>query len=309
MKNAYLIIAHSNYEQLRRLIKYLDNKDTDFYIHINALVDMPDTELFKNSVSYSQVTFTERVNVVWGEYGILEAMLVALETALSSKREYDYYHVLTGVDLPIKTKKYIDLFFEQNLFNNASGGKLKTNYVYVDEFMTEENMSRVTKYNLFVKYWRYKNRYIQKAARGINKLGYWVQKIARVNRFRNFDGYIYKGAPWWSVTYDCAKFIIDNKAWMKERFSYMTFGADELAVQTLIMNSEYKNSLFYPENKKNNNMNVRLIDWKRGRPYTWQLKDFEELLRTEHLYARKFDERFDKAIIDKIYNYLEDMEI
>ena len=37
MRNAYLIIAHGNYSQLEKLIKYLDCKNTDFYIHINSL--------------------------------------------------------------------------------------------------------------------------------------------------------------------------------------------------------------------------------------------------------------------------------
>lgn len=308
MRNAYLIIAHGNYSQLEKLIKYLDCKNTDFYIHINSMVDMPDEAYFKGLVKESKLFFTDRAKVVWGEYGILEAMLIALETALLSGHEYDYYHVLTGVDLPIKTKKYINNFLEANLFNNRSNGRLKTNYLYVDDFMTDETLSRVTKYNLLVKYWRYQNKYIQKTARGINKLGYLLQKMIGVNRFRDYDGVIYKGAPWWSVTNECAQFIVSHKEWMKQRFSYMTFGADELAIQTLIMNSDFRNSLFSPIDKCTNNMNVRLIDWKRGRPYTWRIKDFDELISTEHLFARKFDERIDQEIIDKMYDYLNESE-
>lgn len=65
MKWAYLIIAHGNYTQLERLVAYLDDEDTDIYIHINKLVDMPDIEAIKNKGKQSSVYFTERVKVVW----------------------------------------------------------------------------------------------------------------------------------------------------------------------------------------------------------------------------------------------------
>lgn len=223
--------------------------------------------------------------------------------------EYDYYHVLTGVDLPIKSKRQIEKFLHENMYNNASKGIYKTNYIYVDDFMTNETLARVTHYNLLVKYWRYKNKYIQKLARGINYVGYIVQSLLRVNRFKDYKGKIYKGAPWWSVTQECAEYIIHNKDWMKQRFSYKTFGADELAVQTLIMNSEFSKSLFRPVDNSKNNMNVRLIDWTRGRPYTWRKENIEELLSTEHLFARKFDESIDCDVINDIYNYLQEEKV
>ena len=34
--------------------------------------------------------------------------------------------------------------------------------------------------------------------------------------------------------------------------------------------------------------NARKIDWQRGSPYTWQDKDFEELIGSDRLFARKF---------------------
>ena len=46
--------------------------------------------------------------------------------------------------------------------------------------------------------------------------------------------------------------------------------------------------------------NQRLIDWKRGNPYTWRKQDFDELVNSDLLFARKFDIVVDNQIINCI---------
>lgn len=104
MKQAYLIIAHGNYCQLKKLVSYLDNKNTDIFIHINLLVQMPNVKEIKDSAKLSNVYFTDRVELFWGGYGLLKSMLIALRKAVNTQK-YDYYHVISGIDLPIKSKK------------------------------------------------------------------------------------------------------------------------------------------------------------------------------------------------------------
>ena len=45
---------------------------------------------------------------------------------------------------------------------------------------------------------------------------------------------------------------------------------------------------------------ARLIDWNRGSPYTFRQADFQELMASDCMFARKFDETVDGAIIDEI---------
>ena len=33
---------------------------------------------------------------------------------------------------------------------------------------------------------------------------------------------------------------------------------------------------------------MRKIDWERGKPYTWRNKDYDELVQSDMLFARKF---------------------
>ena len=47
----------------------------------------------------------------------------------------------------------------------------------------------------------------------------------------------------------------------------------------------------------------RYIDWKRGNPYTFRKEDFNNLINSKALFARKFDLSVDKEIVDMIFNY------
>lgn len=49
---------------------------------------------------------------------------------------------------------------------------------------------------------------------------------------------------------------------------------------------------------------LRYIDWTRGNPYVWKIEDYNRLINSDYLFARKFDEKISKNIIDKIYNTL-----
>lgn len=49
---------------------------------------------------------------------------------------------------------------------------------------------------------------------------------------------------------------------------------------------------------------MRYIDWDRGTPYIFKADDYEDLINSKNLFARKFDEEVDKVIIDKIFDSL-----
>ena len=49
---------------------------------------------------------------------------------------------------------------------------------------------------------------------------------------------------------------------------------------------------------------LRLIDWNRGTPYVFRDEDFDVLINSEMLFARKFDWNVDKKIIKRICSFL-----
>ena len=48
---------------------------------------------------------------------------------------------------------------------------------------------------------------------------------------------------------------------------------------------------------------MRLVDWERGTPYTWQTSDYKELVKSDKFFARKFSSA-DIKIVYAIYRHV-----
>ena len=62
--------------------------------------------------------------------------------------------------------------------------------------------------------------------------------------------------------------------------------------------------------KKNDNYLgcMRYIDWKRGNPYIFRKDDYDQLINSPFLFARKFDLDEDPEIIERLFNTLVEKE-
>lgn len=83
-----------------------------------------------------------------------------------------------------------------------------------------------------------------------------------------------------------------------------TVSSDEYILQTFLKTVSKKNYRFYNTNDNDYRSIMRLIDWDRGKPYVWRTDDYEELMNSEMLFARKFDRRVDDEIIDRIVDIM-----
>src|SRR5665647_2704495 len=113
-KHSYLILAHNNYYILERLIKLLDDDRNDIFIHVDKKVVGFDEGYFLKQVKKSALFFIQpRVDVKWGHITFVEAEFLLFRRAYEHG-QYSYYHLISGVDLPIKSQDYIHSFFDQN---------------------------------------------------------------------------------------------------------------------------------------------------------------------------------------------------
>ena len=288
MKHAYLIITHRENVVLERLLMLLDKENNGIYIHVDAKTKNFDFEKIKKTVKLAKLVFTNRTKVYWGDYSQVNAELVLLKTAIGGGR-YDYYHLLSGQDLPIKNNSAINAFFEQNngkefvsivndrkpVVRTASGGVFSP-------------YSRLSLFNYGVKWWR-KN----KILKGMEYVSLLLQKELRIDRISKLKEPIYYGANWFSITDLCARYVVSQEQYIIELFSRHTRCADELFLQTVLMNSIFQDRV--------TGDNLRYVDFKRGKPYVWRELDKDELLSAQGLFARKFDDQVDSLIIEDIY--------
>ena len=117
-KFAYLLIVHEYTYVLEILLKCLDDERNDIFLHIDRKTKQFPVEKCKKLVTRSNLIIVPGVSVFWGGYSQIEAEMLLLETAVR-KQHYQYYHLLSGSDLPLASQNNIHSFLtkmrEKNL--------------------------------------------------------------------------------------------------------------------------------------------------------------------------------------------------
>lgn len=283
-KHAYLIIAHNQFELLKTLMCAIDYPENDIYVHVDAKEKNINFYDIKSAINYSNVYFlNNRLNVKWGDFSQIECELRLLEKA--TKKGYLYYHLMSGVDMPLKTQKYIHKFFDDNY---------GTEFIHFDAPMIDkETYKRVSKYVFFAS--REKTLFEKIAYKLLMILEFGIDRGKKVN-------WVYqKGANWFSITDDLARYVVSKRNIIEKQFKY-TRCADEVFLQTLAYNSPFNEKISMPNYCDNYESICYCIDWKRGNPYTYLLKDYDDLITSKMLFARKFNWNIDKEIVLKLYN-------
>lgn len=271
----------------------LDEENSYIFIHIDkkSILTDEDKSLFLRDVHLAQVIFVERVSVQWGAYSLVQATLNLFNEAI--KYNIDYYHLISGADLPLKTWEEFNAFFE------ANKGTQFVSYV-PEEY--QQNLQKRVKY-----YWFFqeqigspKQAFRQKNFKrcvfwGVQRILVLVQKAIGVDRRKRNEGVSFRiGSEWVSITNEFLQYIVSNEQWIKKTFKY-TLCPDEVFVTTLLSNSKVFTEV---------QTNQRYIDWGRGNPYIFRNSDYNELMHSGKLFARKFNQEVDSKIIDRILQQL-----
>lgn len=290
-KHAYLIIANRNPRQLQTLLTLLDDSRNDIYLLVDRKsVGYPhDFEL-----NYATLFSVSSLVIDWGSYSQIEAEMRLFKAAAPGG--YDYYHLLSGLDLPLANQDEIHGFFD------AHPGK---------EFVTYSSMisgaqllSRVQKYHFTHKFRR-----PNMAIRLFRKIEKAEQQVFPVRR--ELQNKLAFGSNWVSLENDLVQVLAAEEEQVRVMFN-RGFLVDELLVPTMLnLHPEYKEKVYYnqpvhdrPEEFQGN---LRYINWWDGSPYVWREKDYETLLAARqqgHLFSRKFDAEIDGVIIDKIADHV-----
>lgn len=285
-KHAYLIIAHNEPVVLRTLLEALDDVRNDIFLHIDSrAIDLFD-EFSGLKLEKGQLyVLDNRMAVHWGDISQVEVEYRLFEAALSHGR-YEYYHLLSGVDLPIKSQDYIHDFF------NRHAGKEFVGF-WNSEKHQRDLHRKVFKYYLFTKHLKDKKTVKHICTAPIRNVFLMLQKAISFSRSHRWV--FRKGFQWVSITHEFCEYLVANRQDVLKTFRY-TLCPDEIFVQTLLWNSSFRENIYCLEDALLGSM--RVIDWERGTPYVWQKEDEAVLRESEGLFARKFASKY-LFIIDK----------
>lgn len=283
MKHAYLIIAHNEFRVLQSLIHAIDDKRNDIYIHFDKKVN--NQMLPTLTCRYAGLhILNERVDVRWGDISVVEAEYALFETA-SRKYSYTYYHLLSGVDMPIKSQDVIHAFFQEN------SGKEFIGYTLNSE---KEIERKVNYYHLFPRNFKNEGGITGMAQRLLRATWLRIQMALRMKRNRGIA--FMKGTQWVSITHEMITLLIEKKQWVMRVFHH-TFCPDEIFVQSICWNSPLKANIYNRTDDAKGCM--RAIGWKDNKLTAWTIKDYTHLKDSEAMFARKFSEK-DFEIVEKI---------
>lgn len=278
-KHAYLIIAHNEFELLQLLVKALDDVRNDIYIHFDAKVkELPVLDCEKSSLYILPC----RVDVRWGDYSQIKTEMQLFKYAHDMQNKagvsYQYYHLISGVDIPLKNQDYIHNFF------NANQGKEFLGYYQGN--LQLELRKKVQMYHLFSKGFTKERKLNIKSI--MRALFCRIQLL--VGYKRNKDIELLRGTNWASVTNDFVEFLISKKKEIQKRFHH-TFCADEVYKHTLCWNSHFKDRIYNPTDEALGCM--REINWvitdSDSFLPSFTMNDYERLKNSPMLFARKFD--------------------
>lgn len=120
----------------------------------------------------------------------------------------------------------------------------------------------------------------------LEKLSVTIQKclhIRNISARKNMR----KGCNWWTITKELAKSLLKEESQILRRYRF-TLCSDEVFLQTFIMeHKKYIGNVYNIDSEYESCM--RLIDWKRGKPYVFKECDFIELINSKRFFARKFN--------------------
>ena len=285
-RHAYLITAYNNFYILEKLIKLLDDERNDIYIHLDKKVKDFDFDRFNLIATKSKLVFVPRVEVFWASFSQVVSILNLFKAAVSG--QYHYYHLISGVDLPIKSQDFIHAFFLDK----------DKEFIAISPIVTKYH-NRAKYYQFFLDNAYYRTHKALKCAREVLSI---VQKSVGINRFRNSGLQVYDGWDWYSITHDLLKHILSMEQTIVKYF-HTSLCPSELFMSTIVMNSpDFKEKVYCFSDF--GAASLRHIDWARGRPYTFRAGDLTELIGSQAFFARKFDQNTDRTIVDAIFSHI-----
>ena len=290
-KHAYLITAYNNWDILGKQILLLDDERNDIYL----MIDRKTKDFSPGRLpvcEHAGFFLMERIEIFWAHYSQVQAVLNMLHKAFEEEKRrqfrYTYFHLLSGVCLPIKSQDYIHAFCD-------SCGKELIAVVPEDLWYCTK---RVKFYYPLVGTHIYKN---HKPVKALSEGLVLLQRLFRVNRLKGRNITIYNGWDWGSITGEFAHYLVRHEREIRDMFR-KTLCPSELWFHTMALNSEFRGRIYDCTDLKKGSM--RYIDWTRGNPYIWRVEDYHTLTESPYLFARKFDEKADRTIVDRIVEYV-----
>ncbi len=297
MEAAILIMAHHQPAHLAKLVKFLTCDWIHIFIHIDKKFEI--TPFLKSVPQNQNVTFLDkRIEVNWGGFSQVKAILNLLHVSLHCEQHFDRFCLLSGSDFPIKPLPELKAAFNS-----------EKEFMRIDRRLhLSENHQQVD----FVKYYHFVDSPFAKTTATHPKISRKIyEKIE-----------LYHGSQWWCLTLECVKYMSE---FMQNNSDYLefhrhTFAADEIFFHSLVKSSPFAKNITH-DFEKAQDIKEHFASSDRGSHYIyWNLQklprkpkvfsseDLNQILSSQALFARKFQEGISDNLLLELQKYLDDQQ-
>jgi len=227
-KVAFLILAHTDPTQLKRLLNSLDYPGFDLYVHVDAKSNPEEFGLSELSLQHSRLfVMDNRRSIFWGDISILEATLDMYRRAYETD-SYDRFVTLSGLCYPLLSNADIKKYLEEESREIIMGGVNKKLYKVVYNYHMDNKSIPFRVYRRLIRLLRipYQKPFLQLSDGRVFVVFFAPQWHALS---REFVAYLLK--------------TLEEHPEIKEYFR-VTFAPDELLIPTVLFNSPFgKNAI------------------------------------------------------------------
>lgn len=307
----YHILCHGNFEQVRKLIDALYSKEDTFLIDIDD-GNAPDTSAIDDLASLDNVHISTDAKIGWGGAGTLRKTLHGAFKLLALNDSWQYYIVLSGQDLPLRSNREIKNFLKKGCDQN-------TNYIRTNkaEVVDPESIAPNNQRSECVLwgdrghtkvyacpgaidpqttlYARTLVNVLELSAKGEVYVDN-ADKLLIERRKAFFEKIpFYTGANWFNLHRSLIETMVDDP-FTYELYDILrtTFIPDESFFQTYIMNTSFK------ETVDRNFGRLILRPGPVPRVKVFDTGDWDVLKDTRALFGRKFDTASDGEIVERV---------
>ena len=291
-KHALLLIVHQNYDHLQNFVDFFKYHPAfEFYIHVSKKTTLNKNDIENLSKNTNVKFLIQKHRINWGGSLVLKATFDLAREAIKDP-EIKYLHILSGQDFPIKEPEKIYEFFEKN-----------EEWDFVEYFSLpqpgwDKNTLERFRYYNFYDVFDFKT----KTGTFFLKLILKIQKTLGINRKPEINlPPLFGGSNWMSLRKETFEFILQfvhNNPKFVKNFKFV-FGPEESLIHTILLNSPIQSQI--------KNTNLRYIDWnfRNGNsPAVLDDSDFNKLMRSEKLFARKFAYPVSENLVKSLFKSL-----
>ena len=270
LRNAYLIIAHNEFDVLQVLLSELDSSNADFFVHIDKKVKhKPVLHVEKGNL----FVLGNTVDVRWGHFSQIMAEYALMEEAFRHG-PYSHYHIISGTHLPLLEVAEVQAFFDQ--FPN------KTICSDLEKGDENEVKLKLRRYNFFLRNFASRNVLLSRFSQFLWKACIAMQKIFGIER--NRESSFYKARNWISLSEDALRHMLLSKKDILKKYRF-SFCGDEFFIPTELISAGMSEVLI-------NSDSLLYCEMGRANARAFNISEREELSRKTHcVFARKFTVR------------------